>query len=347
MMRRASSLGKPMIRLTSGVACGGFAAQCAASAIPSGPITFAPASTLVAAGQCTGAPLSYVALYNVNDPALSKVFLGDWGSVYCSGLNQNSNYTACTGNGVSAQYGTKFQQARSANGNTLNYRLSADFYGNWFGYWNDSYIMWTVRTNYQGVMSFWNQRLYVDVPQQNVPAGDYRGTYSIPVNVFQGSGCGGAVVTTYTLLLSATIRVGGGCLLGWATSVDLGTISADGNGNIRQNNGFTSIGSACSVNQPYTLSLSSGQNSSGSGAYRWNMRSGRSTIAYGFFTDDGNTSVPVTGIRYAGTGGASSIDFNSVYESHYSFYARIAPSQAISVIEPGVYTDNVIVTMSW
>ncbi|WP_375249663.1 spore coat protein U domain-containing protein [Sphingomonas sp.] len=300
-----------------------------------------------AAVVCSNPTYPYVALYTSGAAAMTNVSLADFGAASCSGETPGVSYFHCTSTGVSSKYGSSYQTAVSAAGGTLTYRLSQNA-GTMF---TDTRTLWSAGADSAGTQNIWNQNLSIDIPQQNVAAGDYIGSYIIPVDVHEGANCTAPIVTSYNLLFRVTVRINGSCLLGWATSVDFGTIAPDSGGNISQSTQFIQVGATCGIGQSFKLYVSDGNNSIGTGDYRRRMKSGSSYIQYGVFLPAGSSvgsSVPTSGVSFTGTGGSGNSIYNTgSYLDHNTFILNLASGQPISGIEPGVYIDNLVVTMSW
>jgi spore coat protein U-like protein len=193
-------------------------------------------------------------------------------------------------------------------------------------------------------------QLELRIPNQSsLAAGEYTTIVTIPLQFWiRNAGdswwgynsCTGHLVAGFTVSIPVTIRVSNSCDITSTMPIDFGQFTQT-NGVLDQKSLYFRIGTVCPKSVSYTLTLTDGNNATGSGAYRRRMINGGSYISYGLFTDSNfATPFPAGGVSLTGTGVASDL-------ANYPYYAVVGPSQSTTGLATGQYNDTIIAMVNW
>ncbi|HUD31793.1 MAG TPA: spore coat protein U domain-containing protein [Variovorax sp.] len=309
-----------------------------------------------AAVSCSGSIEPYL-IYYKSGQTLSA---GSYGpkriSVSCYGLTVGLPYQICTKSDVATSIGTggtsasPTRQARSSTGDYIQWQLynsskSADLAA--------EIMMGATPSASAATLALSNgSSIGIRIPQQTVAANDYQTVVPITIGVEQASSCSAAnpVVATFTLNIPVTIRTASSC--DFAGAVGNINILASGAmfGNITVSSGTTIAANtmqvytnqACPDGLAYNLNFSEGLYSTGTGANRRRMANGTSYIMYGIFTNSAaTTSFPTSGVNL--TGKDSALGYTT---GERLFYFKM-PAQDVPDLTPGIYSDTLIMTLTW
>jgi len=181
------------------------------------------------------------------------------------------------------------------------------------------------------------------------PTGIYQGTFHLYLDMQDGSNaCEGAAGGGWDyadLTLTYALTMPSYCQLNTTPTMDFGTIS-DINTASQNYDATSAISSVCNINTPYTLYLSSGNNSL---AGNRRMANGGAYIPYQLYKSPPGPSAEVwdeTGgvSTLGGSGGVSLTGTGNIQTT--TVYGRIAKGTAIPGTT-GTYTDTVIVTLTY
>ena len=272
----------------------------------------------------------------------------------CSGLPVGAStvyYKMCTTLDAATSTGSggttvSPRKARSAAGNTLNFQLVVP---NGQDLTTSGITLFSLQFGifYSGLSGLMYQ-IAVDVPaSQSVPAGDYVSTVPLTVEIRTKSGSpvsscvDGALTNSVVLSVPVAIRVGGAaCEISIVPSLALGSISVN-SGAVSQlsSSGGQLFWITCTSGTAWTATFSNGNNPLGTGNARRRMVNGSSYLSYQLSTarDGGGTSlIDSAGITGTGTGKPQPIGpFVTI------------PKQTPASLTPGLYTDTVIMSLSY
>lgn len=305
-----------------------------------------------AAPTCSGAMDSMLIVYTGSTISGSNArMLQRYG---CSGMTTggaNNYFAICTTADAATSAGsggtsvTPYRKAKSAAGDTLNYQLvrTSD---------NSSLTTSGIMFNNgsfgsaSGAIFSTAYGIGISVPPfQFVAAGDYESTVPITVdfrfNSSSFTNCSqGTSANTYVYNLPVIIRVGGAsCSITFAPNISLGNITVNSGVVARRD----STGSeyeyfriTCAANTAWTATFSDGNNPLGTGNDRRRLVNGSSYLTYQIYKPGPTYLVDSTGITGTGTGSSQSI----------GFFVTI-PAQTPASLTPGLYTDTVIMSLSY
>ncbi len=187
---------------------------------------------------------------------------------------------------------------------------------------------------------------YPRVPgnQANAPAGSYSYTYSGGWTGVQGFGFNSGTPApctsstqqygVFTLTVSAVVTTD--CLIS-VTNIDFGQVGLINN----PVNSTGTINTTCTVNAPYSISLSAGQGAGATVSARKMTRSGGGDVlAYALYTSAARTSLwgdGTNGTSTLSSTGTGATQSNTIYAS------VLAPAS----VPPGTYVDTVIATITY
>jgi spore coat protein U-like protein len=273
----------------------------------------------------------------------------------CSGLpvgGATVYWAMCTTSDAASSTGTggtsvSPRQARSPAGDTLNFQLASN------GGQDLTAAAITLSSGQfantsAGTSSGLSNAITVRVPaSQSVPAGDYYSTVLLTAQIRTKSGsslssCTDGTLTNASVYLNipVTIRVGGAaCNIGLVPMMVLGKISVNsGVVGTLTTAGNQNFWITCAAGTTWTATFSNGNNPLGTGSDRRRMVNGSSYLNYQLSTaaSGGTSLIDSAGITGTGTGKPQS----------FTTYATL-PTQTPASLTPGLYTDTVIMSLSY
>jgi spore coat protein U-like protein len=305
-----------------------------------------------AAPTCSGAVDSMLIMYSGSAVSGSSArMLQRYG---CSGMTTGgaTNYFAiCTTTDAATSSGsggasiTPYRTAKSSVGNTLNYQLvkssdSTNLTASGIMLNNGSF-----GSAYSAIFAT-AYGIGISIPaSQSVAAGDYVATVPITVDYrFNSSAftsCSqGTSANTYVYNLPVVIRVGGAsCSITFAPNISLGNITVNAGSVARRDSSgseYEYFRITCAANTAWTATFSDGNNPLGTGSDRRRLINGSSYLTYQISKSGPTYLVDSTGITGTGTGSSQAIGF-----------VVTIPAQTPASLTPGLYTDTVIMSLSY
>lgn len=301
-----------------------------------------------AAPSCSGgAPTTLI--YVQNNAAVSYANLNSLINANCTGLTIGAAYRTCTTSSIINAYGTggttasPYRTAKSPSGILLNYQL-LNGNGNTVSGNDTTYYRNSPGPTNTADSLFANNPFFISVPAQSLTvAGDYSTEITFTQNIQQGSGynCTDPVVgAPFSLTIPLVFRVGTTCQFNSATpNVDMGVISISSGSTINSLAGSMWVAYSCNTGMAYTLNISAGNHPDGSGNRQ--LANGSSYISYTIVTPSypgPSTTFPSAGQNLTGSsdGGGATVNLGVS-----------VPSQAVTNLTAGYYTDTVIISLTW
>lgn len=175
--------------------------------------------------------------------------------------------------------------------------------------------------------------------QTTAPLGAYSSVFSGAQTTFRyryldSNGCAAGTGTTATTSFTASLNVAKDCLVS-ATNVNFGS-----RGILNSNVNTTGeVTITCSPTTPYSVSLGNGQNGTAPTARRMRKGVGLEYVTYGLYRDENRLlpwgdTIPTNTVAGTGNGLAQNIPV----------YATVPPQNTPS---PGIYTDTVVITVTY
>ena len=271
---------------------------------------------------------------------------GNGGSTAFSGcLSSDAASSLGTGGGTSAN---PTRTARSAEGNTLQYQLIGAFSGLPLTASNIQYASISFPTNGSASTLFSNSSdgagptLINITAGQAPPVGDYVSTVPLTISTRYQNGSsppsctGGSLANSSIVNIPVRIRVGAVCAYTDASNMNFGAITVNaGTVDATPYALASAIRMSCTSGTNYTITLSDGNQASGTGVNRRRMVNGSSFLAYGLYSDF-DATVPFTSVNGTGTGANANV-----------YVIGKIPSQSAAGLTSGVYRDTVIAFLTY
>ncbi|MFN3777199.1 spore coat U domain-containing protein [Sphingomonas parapaucimobilis] len=377
-MKRNLFPARTLRRLVATTASGGMLGQSVLGAALSLPMLMI-ATPAQAATACSASSPNMMAVYQSGQTVESPVMRMFASCSGVSSSLSGRPLVICAANGTSSsagQTGTSGQSgnwflARSAAGNTIQF----DFYVYYTDYSSSPFSLasgnaeagnallgglsqpdangnstssFAGRVNNSPSQDGWQLELRIP-NQSSIAAGEYTTIVTMPLKFWARNAgdtwwgynsCTPTLVTSFSVSIPVTIRVSNSCDITSTMPIDFGQFTQT-NGVLDQKSLYFRIGTVCPKSVSYTLTLTDGNNATGSGAYRRRMINGGSYISYGLFTDSNfATPFPAGGVSLTGTGVASDL-------ANYPYYAVVGPSQSTTGLATGQYNDTIIAMVNW